>query len=74
MSGRILIGINRMGELDEKAFQNACMKQYKADVVDQSAAELCSTWQEELKNQPGIDLSLMNRSKYVDFSCIFLFV
>lgn len=38
-----------MGELDEKAFQNACRKKYKAEEADIKAAELCSSWQEELK-------------------------
>ncbi|CAL9123490.1 unnamed protein product [Musa textilis] len=49
LSGRTLIGIKRMGELDEKAFQNACRKKYKAEEADIKAAELCSSWQEELK-------------------------
>ncbi|KAG6530459.1 factor of DNA methylation 1-like isoform X1 [Zingiber officinale] len=50
LTGRTLIGIKRMGELDEKAFQNAAKKKFKSDEADIKAAELCSSWQEELKN------------------------
>lgn len=49
LSARTLIGIKRMGELDEKPFQVACKKKYKAEDVDTKAAELCSSWQEEIK-------------------------
>nr|XP_010910789.3 factor of DNA methylation 1 [Elaeis guineensis] len=52
LNGRTLIGIKRMGELDEKPFHNACRKRYKADDADTKAAELCTSWQEELK-QPS---------------------
>ncbi|XP_074574646.1 factor of DNA methylation 1-like isoform X1 [Curcuma longa] len=50
LTGRTLIGIKRMGELDEKAFQNVARKKFKSDEADIKAAELCSSWQEELKN------------------------
>ncbi|WOL14902.1 hypothetical protein Cni_G23683 [Canna indica] len=49
LSGRTLIGIKRMGELDQKAFQNACKKKFKPEEADLKAVELCSSWQEELK-------------------------
>lgn len=52
LNGRSVIGIKRMGELDEKPFQVACKKRYSADDADTKAAELCSAWQEELK-QPS---------------------
>ncbi|KAM0941841.1 putative XS domain-containing protein [Dioscorea sansibarensis] len=52
LNGRSVIGIKRMGELDEKPFQVACKKRYSADEADTKAAELCSAWQEELK-QPS---------------------
>lgn len=45
-----MIGIKRMGELDEKPFQNASKKKFPAADADIKALELCSYWQEELKN------------------------
>ncbi|KAJ0986546.1 hypothetical protein J5N97_004902 [Dioscorea zingiberensis] len=66
LSGRTKIGIKRMGELDEKPFRVACKKRYSADEADTKAAELCSAWQEELK-QPSwqpykiIDIDGMKR-------------
>ncbi|XP_020086477.1 factor of DNA methylation 1-like [Ananas comosus] len=49
LSGRTNIGIRRMGELDEKPFQNACKRKYQDEEAAIKAAELCSNWQEELK-------------------------
>ncbi|KAK1320992.1 hypothetical protein QJS10_CPA03g01640 [Acorus calamus] len=48
MNSRALIGIKRMGEIDQKAFQVACKQRYVED-ADWKAAEFCSKWQEELK-------------------------
>ncbi|XP_042012539.1 factor of DNA methylation 1-like [Salvia splendens] len=50
-SSRVNIGIKKMGELDEKAFENACKQRYSPEEADIKAAELCSLWQEKLKNQ-----------------------
>ncbi|KAK1312017.1 hypothetical protein QJS10_CPA07g00183 [Acorus calamus] len=44
-----LIGIKRMGELDEKPFQMACKRKYATEEADVIAAELCSVWQEEIQ-------------------------
>ncbi|CAL5327587.1 unnamed protein product [Camellia sinensis] len=49
LSGRTLIGIKRMGELDMKPFQNACKERFPSD-ADVKATELCSFWQEKMKN------------------------
>ncbi|KAJ0986544.1 hypothetical protein J5N97_004900 [Dioscorea zingiberensis] len=49
LNGGTTIGIKRMGELDVKPFQVACNKRYSADEAYTKAAELCSGWQEELK-------------------------
>jgi hypothetical protein len=38
-----------MGELDEKPFQNACKRKYGNDDYETKAAELVSSWQEEIK-------------------------
>ncbi|CAL1374251.1 unnamed protein product [Linum trigynum] len=47
---RTIIGIKRMGELDEKAFYNACKKKYPPGDAEVTAATLCSSWQENLKD------------------------
>ncbi|KAG1371709.1 factor of DNA methylation 1 [Cocos nucifera] len=44
------IGIKRMGELDDKAFQSACKRKFAEDDADVKAAEFCSEWQEYLKD------------------------
>ncbi|CAL4958158.1 unnamed protein product [Urochloa decumbens] len=49
LDGWTAIGVKRMGELDEKPFQNACRRKYGNDDYQTKAAELVSTWQEELK-------------------------
>ncbi|CAO2185636.1 unnamed protein product [Urochloa humidicola] len=49
LNGRTAIGVKRMGELDEKPFQNACRRKYGNDDYQTKAAELVSEWQEELK-------------------------
>nr|CAB3476285.1 unnamed protein product [Digitaria exilis] len=49
LNGKRSIGIKRMGELDDKPFQNACRKKYGDDDYHVRAAELVSYWQEELK-------------------------
>uniref|UniRef100_A0ACD5VFS4 Uncharacterized protein n=2 Tax=Avena sativa TaxID=4498 RepID=A0ACD5VFS4_AVESA len=49
LSGRTAIGIKRMGELDERPFQNACRIKYGNDDYETRAAELVSAWQEEIK-------------------------
>lgn len=50
LGGRTLIGIKRMGELDEKAFQIACRRKFAKGDADVKAAMFCSEWQEHLKN------------------------
>lgn len=44
------IGIKRMGELDDKAFHSACKRKFAKDDVNVKVAELCSEWQEYLKD------------------------
>ncbi|KAF0918400.1 hypothetical protein E2562_023555 [Oryza meyeriana var. granulata] len=48
--GRTNIGIKRMGELDLKAFANACKQRLSKGDVDEAAAMLCSQWEAEIKN------------------------
>ncbi|KAK6139550.1 hypothetical protein DH2020_026696 [Rehmannia glutinosa] len=47
---RVNIGIKRMGEIDDKAFKNACKLRFPPEEADIKAVELCSLWQEYLKN------------------------
>ncbi|KAL8474440.1 hypothetical protein ACS0TY_030340 [Phlomoides rotata] len=49
-SSRVNIGIKRMGEIDDKAFKDACKKILPSDEANIKALELCSLWQEKLKN------------------------
>ncbi|KAF8397479.1 hypothetical protein HHK36_016396 [Tetracentron sinense] len=50
MSSRALIGIKKMGELDEKAFHIASKLKYPDEVADEKAAELCSLWEAYLRD------------------------
>ncbi|KAG0498566.1 hypothetical protein HPP92_003257 [Vanilla planifolia] len=49
LSNRTIIGIKRMGELDEKVFHSVCVKKYRKGDADIKAAEFCSKWQDELR-------------------------
>ncbi|MED6111236.1 hypothetical protein PIB30_050737 [Stylosanthes scabra] len=50
-SSRTNIGINKMGELDEKVFLNVCKKRFPhQEEAPTKAMELCSLWQENLKD------------------------
>jgi len=49
-SNRGNIGIKRMGELDSSVFQEACKKKYPEDIEEDKAAELCSLWDEYLRD------------------------
>lgn len=44
------IGIKRMGELDQKVFVNACKKRFRLEEAGIKGVELCSLWQESVKN------------------------
>ncbi|XP_047327938.1 factor of DNA methylation 1-like [Impatiens glandulifera] len=50
MGSRASIGIKRMGEIDRKPFQIACKRKYPSSDVDIKALELCSSWQENMKD------------------------
>ncbi|KAL9226604.1 hypothetical protein vseg_002396 [Gypsophila vaccaria] len=50
MSNRGLIGVKRMGELDSTVFQEACKRRYPEDIAEDKAAELCSLWDEYLRD------------------------
>ncbi|KAK4273657.1 hypothetical protein QN277_017003 [Acacia crassicarpa] len=42
--------IKRMGALDTKPFQDACMHKYSSENWQEICAQLCSSWEENLKN------------------------
>ncbi|KAL8252245.1 hypothetical protein R6Q59_035938 [Mikania micrantha] len=48
-SGRTNIGIKRMGEINTKAFQDACKERFNSEEAEIKTSELCSLWQEKLK-------------------------
>ncbi|XVF68775.1 hypothetical protein PTKIN_Ptkin11bG0028300 [Pterospermum kingtungense] len=50
VSTRAHIGVKKMGELDIKPFLIAAKRKYSAKEADVKAAELCSEWQEHLRN------------------------
>jgi XH domain len=50
LTGRALIGIKRMGEIDEKPFHVACKHKFSKGDAEYQAAMLSSKWQDELKN------------------------
>ena len=49
-AGRSNIGIKEMGELDLKAFGDACRKRSSKEDAEVKSAMLCSKWQEEIRN------------------------
>lgn len=59
LSNRTLIGIKRMGELDVKAFQNACKERFPKD-AEIKAAELCSKWEDELRKPDWHPFQIIN--------------
>lgn len=50
ISSRALIGVKRMGELDSKPFFEAMKKKYNEEEAEDKASELCSLWEEYLKD------------------------
>ncbi|PKA64896.1 hypothetical protein AXF42_Ash011498 [Apostasia shenzhenica] len=50
LKGPTLIGIKRMGDLDLKPFQSACKRKFAAEEADVMASELCSKWDQEIRN------------------------
>ncbi|PIA60328.1 hypothetical protein AQUCO_00300077v1 [Aquilegia coerulea] len=45
------IGFKLMGELNIKPFQDVCRQKFPSEEYDVKSAELCSMWQENIKNQ-----------------------
>ncbi|XAR50484.1 hypothetical protein NMG60_11004826 [Bertholletia excelsa] len=49
-NSRTLIGLKRMGEIDMKPFHNTCKARFPPSEAEMKALELCSLWQERMKN------------------------
>uniref|UniRef100_A0A1D1YTF8 Uncharacterized protein n=1 Tax=Anthurium amnicola TaxID=1678845 RepID=A0A1D1YTF8_9ARAE len=50
-SHKRLVGIKRMGELDEMPFLHSCLKRFPSkETAESESAILCSRWQEEIKS------------------------
>ncbi|KAK8515734.1 hypothetical protein V6N13_139295 [Hibiscus sabdariffa] len=47
---RSKIGVKKMGELELRPFQTAVKRKYSANEADEKSAELCSLWQEYLRD------------------------
>lgn len=45
-----MLGIKRMGELDTKPFLDACSKKFPKEERGIKCAEVCSLWEDHLKN------------------------
>ncbi|KAI3897486.1 hypothetical protein MKW92_032834 [Papaver armeniacum] len=45
-----VIGIKRMGELNEKPFRDICIKKYSTTEWETKSAELCSLWQKKIQD------------------------
>lgn len=60
LGARTNIGLKRMGELDSKAFQDACKLRFPADEAEIQATTLCSLWQENLKDPKWQPFKIVN--------------
>lgn len=64
------IGVKRMGELDNRPFHEAMKRNYNESEADERATELCSLWEEYLRD-PGwhpIKVVMINGKPEVCFS------
>ncbi|XP_061370207.1 protein INVOLVED IN DE NOVO 2 [Gastrolobium bilobum] len=50
ITNRAHIGVKRMGELDTRPFHEAMKKRYNEEEAEERASELCSLWEEYLKD------------------------
>lgn len=63
LRGRALIGIKKMGELDDKPFLIACKQKFPAKEAQLKAAELCSLWQDELRKPDWYPFKVVNEDE-----------
>ncbi|GLT41179.1 hypothetical protein SLA2020_152630 [Shorea laevis] len=50
LGARTNIGLKRMGDIDQKPFQNTCKQRFSLDEAMFQASTLCTLWQDKLKN------------------------
>ncbi|CAH9083962.1 unnamed protein product [Cuscuta europaea] len=60
MSLSASIGVKRMGELDSKPFHEAMKRNYSVAEADERAMELCSLWEEYLKDPEWHPIKVVN--------------
>ncbi|XP_020577675.1 factor of DNA methylation 1-like [Phalaenopsis equestris] len=61
LKGPTLIGIKRMGDLDIKPFESACKKKFPAEEADIKASELCSSWDEQIRDPSWHPFKIIER-------------
>ena len=75
-STRTNIGIKRMGVIDEKAFVNTFKQRLPLEEAQTKAVELCSLWQENLKNpnwHPFKVITVDNKPEAICFLCSYYY-
>ena len=75
-TGRGIIGIKRMGDLDLKSFAIACKNKMSKEDAGVTASILCSKWEEEIKNpewHPFKVIMVEGREKVVISSLLLLY-
>ncbi|KAI3470743.1 hypothetical protein Pfo_027406 [Paulownia fortunei] len=60
MSTNAHIGVKRMGELDSKPFHEAMKRKYNEAEADERATELCSLWEEYLRDPEWHPIKVVN--------------
>ncbi|KAK7848107.1 factor of dna methylation 2 [Quercus suber] len=60
LNGRSNLGIKRMGEIDWKPFQHMCSQKFPGMDWKKISAELCSKWQERLRNPQWQPFKIIN--------------
>lgn len=76
-SGRSVIGIKRMGELDNQPFRENCKKKYVDLDADIKFAELTSKWEEQLADPnwyPCKVVSVNGKEQVRKLTCLFKFL
>ncbi|PIA27084.1 hypothetical protein AQUCO_08300049v1 [Aquilegia coerulea] len=61
-----VIGIKRMGELNLEPFRDVCMQKFLSEDWDTKSAELCSLWQDNIKNQQWFPFKRMRVNGNLD--------
>ncbi|KAF8364866.1 hypothetical protein HHK36_033153 [Tetracentron sinense] len=60
MSNCGLIGVKRMGALDNKPFLDASKRKYPSEEADEKALELCSLWEDHLRDPEWHPFKMIN--------------